>query len=320
MACENHPCENRGTTCRRSYGILDCISPERPVNQKQLCKHISIEEQKPKRIAFTKRYPLFLPLILWSKRKLKHIQDYSYHPFSKKSPQLPTTVYRHQSLLRRKLGGSDPRLQEQKITNLRRAIRDIHLTTIAPGETFSLWHHLGFPTKQKGYVGGMLLAGGEVKEGIGGGLCQLSNLLYWMFLHSPLTVMEQHHHSLDVFPDSGRTLPFGSGATIFYNLLDLKAKNNTSHPIQITLYLTGTHLKGRLLSDMPLPFKYHIREEDHCFIKTNHRWYRHNELWREIKRNGEILQKEHITTNIAPVLYDVDMETLKRQGYVYYLH
>ena len=50
---------------------------------------------------------------------------------------------------------------------------------------------------------------GEVKTSIGGGICQLANLLYWMALHTPLEVIERHHHSFDPFPDSGRTLPFG---------------------------------------------------------------------------------------------------------------
>nr|WP_241774663.1 MULTISPECIES: VanW family protein [Lysinibacillus] len=33
---------------------------------------------------------------------------------------------------------------------------------------------------------------GEVKTGIGGGICQLANLLYWMALHTPLIVTERH--------------------------------------------------------------------------------------------------------------------------------
>ena len=45
----------------------------------------------------------------------------------------------------------------------------------------------------------------------GGGLCQLSNLIYWMTLHTPLTITERYRHSYDVFPDSNRTQPFGSG-------------------------------------------------------------------------------------------------------------
>ena len=49
------------------------------------------------------------------------------------------------------------------------------------------------------------------------------------------------------FPDSGRVLPFGSGATCFYNFLDLKVKTFCA-PLQIKI-MTDTHLKGQLLSE-----------------------------------------------------------------------
>lgn len=136
----------------------------------------------------------------------------------------PFTCKKHQSLLRRKLGNSNPQLQENKITNLKIATSKIDGVIIKPGETFSFWKLVGRTTKSKGYIEGMQLKMREVKTGIGGGICQLANLLYWMALHTPLTVVERHHHSFDPFPDSGRTLPFGSGASVFYNYVDLRFK------------------------------------------------------------------------------------------------
>jgi vancomycin resistance protein VanW len=44
-----------------------------------------------------------------------------------------------------------------------------------------------------------------------------------MAIHSPLVVVERSNHSFDPFPDDGRGLPFGSGAEIFYNYIDLGA-------------------------------------------------------------------------------------------------
>jgi vancomycin resistance protein VanW len=29
---------------------------------------------------------------------------------------------------------------------------------------------------------------------VGGGLCQFTNLLHWVALHSPLEIAEHHHH------------------------------------------------------------------------------------------------------------------------------
>lgn len=65
----------------------------------------------------------------------------------------------------------------------------------------------------------MVLINGKMKADYGGGLCQLSNFIYWMTLHSELTIVERSRHQYDVFPDSNRTIPFGSGATIAYNFV-----------------------------------------------------------------------------------------------------
>lgn len=110
--------------------------------------------------------------------------------------RFPHVVKRHQSLLRRKLGTSDPMLQENKITNLRIALKSMDGIVLKPGETFSFWHLIGKPTSSKGYIDGLLLSQGEVKTGVGGGVCQLANLLFWLALHTPLEITERHHHFL----------------------------------------------------------------------------------------------------------------------------
>ena len=56
-------------------------------------------------------------------------------------------------------------------------------------------------TARKGYVDGMRLSNGEARPGVGGGICQLANLVHWMVLHSPLTVTERSEHSFDTFPE-----------------------------------------------------------------------------------------------------------------------
>ena len=123
-----------------------------------------------------------------------------------------------------------------------------------------MWHVVGYPSAWRGFVPGMLLSNGEVTEGVGGGLCQLSNLLYWLFLHGPFEIIERYHHSKDVFPDSCRVLPFGSGATIFYNYVDLKVRNTSRFPMQLKIWVADEHIKVRLLSSQPLPSIFHVFE------------------------------------------------------------
>jgi vancomycin resistance protein VanW len=207
------------------------------------------------------------------------------------------------------------RLQHNKIKNLEIAIASIDGIVIQPGEIFSLWSLVGKTTHRKGYVNGMLLSRGKVMEGLGGGLCQLANLLHWMFLHAPFEIVERYHHSLDVFPDSGRTVPFGSGATILYNFVDLKTKNVSKDPIQIHLWMTKDKLFGELRTTNPHLEGYRITETDHCFVFWQKQWYRYNRLWRVSRLRNRRLVSELIVTNLAPVLYKIDEEKMKKEGY-----
>ena len=122
----------------------------------------------------------------------------------------------HATPLLRKLRDVDMEYQYNKITNLRLAVDRLDGLLLRPGETLSYWRRIGRPTYRKGYLDGLVLYCGQIRYAVGGGLCQLSNLLFWMTLHTPLTVVERYRHSHDVFPDSNRTQPFGSGATCAY--------------------------------------------------------------------------------------------------------
>ncbi len=220
---------------------------------------------------------------------------------------LKFTCKKHQSLLRRKLGNSDPQLQENKVGNLKIACPTIDGLLIKPGETFSFWHQLGEATAEKGYLEGMQLSRGEVVRGVGGGLCQLANLLYWMALHTPLEVVERHHHSFDPFPDENRTLPFGSGAGVFFNYIDLRFHNPTDLTFQIRLWLTDEHLKGSIRSDIETPHSYHVFERNHRFLERGGKIFRENEIWREVidRRTGNRVREELIVKNFSEVKYDL---------------
>lgn len=263
-------------------------------------------------------HPLIYQARIHQKRLIRQINDrLQGHRFAQELclESLPFSCVKHQSLLRRKLGESDPRLQENKIINLQLAHRTIDGIIIQPGETFSFWQCVGQATAQKGYVEGMQLSRGEVKTGIGGGLCQLANLLYWMALHTPLTVVERHHHSFDPFPDENRTLPFGSGAGIFYNYIDLRFHNPTHQPFQIRVWLTEHHLKGAIYTNPSWAYSYHLFERKHRFIQQDDRIYRANEIWRSQidKRTGNHLQEELLIANLAEVKYAIDLSYISKQ-------
>lgn len=219
---------------------------------------------------------------------------------------LPFRIKKHQSVLLKKLGDSDMQLQINKVTSLKIAAKKINHIIIKPGETFSFCKLVGLPTKRKGYLPGMELSFGQAKVGIGGGICQISNLIHWLVMHSPLTVTERHHHSFDPFPDDGRVLPFGSGATVFYNYLDYQFINHTSHTFQINLWFSDKCLEGELRTDTELDYAYHVFEKEHQFLQIDGQFYRKNEIWRNkiLKfQSGKIIEEELLTKNFARVTY-----------------
>lgn len=242
--------------------------------------------------------------------RIKRYQEWIFgnkdFALKKEGNSLKHLVFAHKSILHRELKDVEMWLQHNKVKNLNIATQALNKLIIRPGETFSYWRLIGNTTKRKGYVEGMVLHYGKVTTGIGGGLCQLSNLIYWMTLHTPLTVTERYRHSYDVFPDSNRKQPFGSGATCYYNYLDLQIKNETNNTYQLVLYLTDTHLVGEWRSDCPSINTYEVYEAHHRISLEYWGGYvRHNRIHRKIfDRNNVQIDDEFVTENNAIMMYE----------------
>jgi vancomycin resistance protein VanW len=254
-------------------------------------------------------HPLLYRLSVWQKRTQRKLEwHFGSQTFaSARALPLPTRIYKHSSkLIRGGCSGPDLQLQLGKVQNLKAAIPHLTGLVVKPGETFSFCKTVGKPTRARGFTDGMELSLGVARTGVGGGLCQLSNLIHWLVLHSPLTVVERHHHSFDPFPDEGRALPFGSGATVFFNYRDFRFRNDTRQPVQLRLWLTDKLVEGELRTTEPLPFSYSVQEREHRFVRDGDRLFRTNELWREVrhKTNGApLLRTEKLFSNYAEVKY-----------------
>jgi vancomycin resistance protein VanW len=219
--------------------------------------------------------------------------------------ELPYEMFSHKTPLLRRLKDVDMYLQRNKIVNLKIAVPRVHGVTIFPGETFSYWKLIGKPTKRKGYLDGMVLRNGNAVPGTGGGLCQLSNLIYWMTIHTPLTVAERRRHSYDVFPDADRTQPFGSGATCFYNYGDLMIRNDTAQTYRLVLKVTEDELRGAWTSDEFPALTYEVYEKEHFFRPEFWGGYtRHNLLFRRVFAKGEYAGEEYVAENHAFMMYE----------------
>jgi len=215
-------------------------------------------------------------------------------------------IFSHKSLIVRKLQGVDTQLQKNKFKNLSIAIEKINWLVIKPWELFSYWKLIWNPIKSKWYKKWVVLDHWKFKEEYGWGLCQLSNLLHWIFLHTNLTITERYRHSYDVFPDYKRKVPFWTWATCYFPFLDLEVQNNKNYTFQIVLFIEGDYLYWKILSDFPKNYDYKIIEKNHKILHLNKWIYtRHNEIFKQkINMKWIIINEEFITENNAFMMYN----------------
>lgn len=223
----------------------------------------------------------------------------------RRQDSLPYLQASHKTPLLRQLRGEDMELQRNKVVNLRLAVEKLDGVLLRPGETLSYWRLIGKPSARRGYLPGMVLFLGRIGSDVGGGLCQLSNLIFWMTLHTDLTVVERYRHSHDVFPDAHRSQPFGTGATCAYPHRDLMLRNDTQETYQLRLRVGEKNLEGEWLATAPPLHRFEIQERDARMDQAAWGGYvRHNAIWRRVfDRDGRFLEDQPLFTNDAIMMY-----------------
>jgi vancomycin resistance protein VanW len=211
----------------------------------------------------------------------------------------------HASPLRR---GADPRppYQQGKEHNVRLAAARLDGILIAPAQVFSYHHVVGRPSRWRGFATGLELHDGRLRSGRGGGLCAVSNLLYLVALRAGMKIIERHRHTLDLFPDHGRTVPFGCGATVFYNLADLRFENALPTPVLLRLEVRDGSLHGSLAAERDPGYRIELYEVGHRFFREGGAWIRENRIRRRIRdAAGACLLDEEVAHNRGRVVYDL---------------
>lgn len=118
---------------------------------------------------------------------------------------------------------------KDRTTNLVIACQKLNGKVIMPGETFSYNQTLGKRTAAAGYKNAAVYENGQVVDGIGGGICQISSTLYNAVLMANLEIVERRNHQ---FVTS--YLPAGRDATVVYGAIDFKFKNTRQYPIRLS--------------------------------------------------------------------------------------
>ncbi|GAB2828074.1 VanW family protein [Ferruginibacter profundus] len=156
-----------------------------------------------------------------------------------------------------------------KISNLHLAINAINNIEIAPGQIFSFWKSTGKPSEKNGYKTSRTIINGKLEATTGGGLCQLSGLIYFLSIQSGLTIMERHPHSMDIYTDADRFTPLGSDATVAYGYKDCRIRNNYHFPVYFSFTLDKNSLTGTIAATETIPLhKIEFEYEKHPGFTT----------------------------------------------------
>lgn len=138
-------------------------------------------------------------------------------------------------------------------TNLRIACQRINGKVLMPGETFSYNQTLGARTAAAGFKNGKVYEGGEVVDGIGGGICQISSTLYNAVVMANLQTVERRNHQfVTSYVGPGRD------ATVVYGAIDYKFKNTRKYPVR---------LKASAVNGIATVTIYGIKEENEYTFK-----------------------------------------------------
>jgi vancomycin resistance protein VanW len=142
---------------------------------------------------------------------------------------------------------------EGKLHNLQIGAARVDGVILASGQVLSLWSLLGRPTAKRGYAVGRAIRADVETGDVGGGLCQLSGLIYELGLRAGLEVVERHPHSRDLYGrEEDRFTPLGLDATVVWPWKDLQLRNCHSQPLRLLCTVEGLELQGSFASLSPV--------------------------------------------------------------------
>ena len=133
--------------------------------------------------------------------------------------------------------GGDP----NRIHNVQLVARLIDRHLIAPGSTFSFNKTTGDRNAAKGFLEAPVIINGELKNGLGGGVCQVSTTVFNAAYEAGLSITERHNHALYI-----DHYPLGRDATVNYPDTDLKFVNDTGHWLLLETIIGSSSLTVRL--------------------------------------------------------------------------
>lgn len=168
-----------------------------------------------------------------------------------------------------------------RTTNLILAANKINGTVLMPGETFSYNKVVGERTIAAGYKEASIYVNGQVVDGLGGGICQITSTLYNAVVFANLEVTQRTNHQfIPSYVTASRD------ATVVYGAIDFQFKNNRNYPIKLVCSVSGGIANFKIFG---------LKQEDDCQVeissyvtgRTSTAIY--SEAYKILKRDGKVI-------------------------------
>lgn len=236
----------------------------------------------------TERFPWILPLRKCQRNfcfytgmaldKRTYAKEISREPLPYLQAKASSPLYNRDT-------GFDMKYQENKVFNLKLTAKELDGLLIRPGETFSFWKSIRHADRETPYREGLTVLNGQLVTTSGGGLCQMSNLLFDLFLHSPLTIVERKGHGKKEFPDPGTSLA-GADATVSEGWIDLKVENRQQQEYQVKLDFDQERIYGFLRAGAEPTADYEILNRNVAYVRKEGKIYQTADVCRRTRGRG----------------------------------
>jgi len=201
---------------------------------------------------------------------------------------------------------------ESRNSNVALAASHINGRLLKPGEIFSYNKTVGQRRLDNGFKLAHEIVHGQLKDGIGGGICQVSSTLFNAVLKANLRIVTRSNHAFPV-----GYVPDGRDATVDWGNIDFQFQNDTDSPVYIvganqsrklTFRIFGQKTPGQevtlvqvkksssdgypiyKVNDPSLPVGHReVKEKGHPDIRVT--WER------VVKRDGQVAKREPIVTH-----------------------
>jgi vancomycin resistance protein YoaR len=122
-----------------------------------------------------------------------------------------------------------------RAANVRLAAERLDGIVLEPGQALSFNESVGHRTQEEGFEFAPVIANGQIKRGVGGGVCQVATTLHVAAVTAGLTILERRAHSRP-----SHYVDAGMDATVVDGRVDYRIANPYDFPIAVRMKTTDS--------------------------------------------------------------------------------